>query len=344
MVSVELLHTETHESHMMGAALDWATTVRHQMLGPFLWHMLGRHCRDADLIIAQQEVKYLRCHMLLLKSRIWGPKFAYWGHGRNFQARNPNSVAEKVKKFLSRRVDWWFAYNDLSARVVESYGYPTSRITSILNTIDINPLIEARRNLRKSDLSSLRQELNLKSENIGIYTGGLYSIKRVGFLLESVQKIREQITDFELIVIGDGCDRMLVEEAATKHSWIHYVGVKKSTEKVPYWALSKVLLMPGGVGLVITDSFALGVPMITTDTTLHGPEIEYLKNGENGMLVECGDSPAAYSDAVVRLLKDTGRLNKMRLQALESAKYYTIEVMAERFCKGVIQALDSSRL
>ncbi len=81
--------------------------------------------------------------------------------------------------------------------------------------------------------------------------------------------IRRDIPDFELVVIGKGPEADFIETAAAQHEWIHFVGPKSDDEKVPYWALSKLLLMPGLVGLVVLDSFALGVPMITTDYPYH---------------------------------------------------------------------------
>jgi exopolysaccharide biosynthesis WecB/TagA/CpsF family protein len=43
---------------------------------------------------------------------------------------------EKWKQIWLTKVDWWFAYNDLSAGIVRSLGYPEERITSVQNAID----------------------------------------------------------------------------------------------------------------------------------------------------------------------------------------------------------------
>jgi glycosyltransferase involved in cell wall biosynthesis len=108
---------------------------------------------------------------------------------------------------------------------------------------------------------------------------------------------------------------------------------------MPYWAVSKVLLMPGLVGLVIVDSFALGVPIITTEYPYHSPEIDYLKNGVNGLMIECGESPAVYADAVARLLTSPDLLSALRRGALASAADHTIEAMASNFANGIKNAL-----
>jgi glycosyltransferase involved in cell wall biosynthesis len=241
-------------------------------------------------------------------------------------------------------VHWWFAYNDLSVGVVRDLGYPDDRITSVGNAIDTRALVERRTFIAVEELASIRSKLGLQSDHVAVYTGGLYANKRLGFLLDAAERIRKHVTDFELIVIGDGPDLRIVTEAAARNPWIHDVGPKNDRDKVPYWALSKLLLMPGGVGLVVLDSFALGVPMVTTDTHLHGPEIDYLKDGVNGLLIECGESVETYADGVVALLRDESRLERLRQGALASAAEYTIEQMASNFADGVMRALATPRL
>lgn len=342
-VELNLVVSQGIGNQYLECGLDWAQTVRLKNVGPFILHGRIPGTRDVDLIIAPQETKILINYILHFKRTLGGAKFAYWGHGKNFQASNPGSMAERLKQFTSCRVDWWFAYNDLSARIVQSLGFPEERITSVGNAIDTRSLIERRNALTEAELAAVRAELKLKSSNVAVYTGGLYATKRIDFLLQAAVRIRELIPDFQLIVIGNGPDRHLVTKAASEHSWIHDLGPKNDREKVPYWALSKVLLMPGLVGLVVVDSFALGVPMVTTNYPFHSPEIDYLKNNENGLLVSCGDSTEAYARAVVELLNDSKRLERLRNGSLASAPQHTIEFMVDHFAGGIMDALTSPK-
>jgi glycosyltransferase involved in cell wall biosynthesis len=340
-IQLDLVHGGQTLDRVIQGSLEWSNPVRISRMGPFAWHHLAGHAKGADLVIVPQELKYLHCHLLLLKSRLTGSRFAYWGHGKNFQAGASGSHTERIKEFLSLQVHWWFAYNDLSAGIVRGIGFPAERITSVGNTIDTRNLIQLRQSITGDDLCKLRAELKTASSHIAVYTGGLYASKRIDFLLRSAITVRESIPDFELIVIGTGPEHQQVADAARNHPWIHAVGQKNDAEKVPYWALASVLLMPGGVGLVILDSFALGVPMVTTDTLLHGPEIDYLNDGENGLMVACGDSSAAYAKEVVNLFRDRERLDQLRNGALESAARHDIETMVENFSAGIIQALEA---
>jgi len=173
-----------------------------------------------------------------------------------------------------------------------------------------------------------------------VYTGRFFERKRIRFLMEACHEIRRSVPDFHMIWIGNGPLEDFVKEQSEMHTWIHFVGVKDDTEKVPYWVISKLLLMPGAVGLVVLDAFALGVPMVTTDIPNHGPEIDYLKDGENGVIVSPGDSLSAYAEAVVDLLTDETRYIRMRSMALAECEHYSAEKMAANFAEGIEASLS----
>lgn len=340
-ITLDLVHGKDRDKRMVAGELDWSIPVSIRKVGPFSWHACMPPTRPYDLIIAPQEIKYLGCLFLQACSWFGGTKFAYWGHGKTFQANNQNSLTERLKRFLATKVHWWFAYNDLSARIVADLGLPKERITSVGNAIDTKGLVQARAALDQGTLEELKTSLGIASDHVAVYTGGIYSNKRIPFLLEAARRVRAQIPDFHLLVIGEGPDRPLVSAAARDYPWIHDLGPKNDAEKVPYWAISQMLLMPGVVGLVVVDSFALGVPLITTDYPYHGPEIDYLKSGMNGLLVACGDDVEAYATEVIRLFQSPEELQRLRQGALDSAPHHTIERMVENFAAGVLLAIDA---
>jgi hypothetical protein len=62
--------------------------------------------------------------------------------------------------------------------------------------------------------------------------------------------------------------------------------------------------MPGLVGLTVLDCAAAGIPIVTTAYPYHSPEIEYLRAGGNGLIVDDSRSVGAYAEAVVSVLQD----------------------------------------
>jgi glycosyltransferase involved in cell wall biosynthesis len=322
----------------------WTVHTPSWRLGKICWQDLGNAVNGSHLVVFPQMIRYPRS--LIEQGVNWfrNRKTAFWGHGKYFDPAWDGKTSERLKGWLSKHVDWWFAYNNRSAGVVrDGLGYPAERITVVMNATDTHSMRKKANHTSAEDLQTLRNDLNCQSQNVGIYTGTLYSSKRIPFLLEASRRVRRQIPDFELIVVGSGDDSRLVEAAASQLPWIHYVGRKNDEEKVPYWMLAKILLIPGAVGLVVNDSLAMGLPMITSAFPFHGPEIDYLRHGENGWIVDDWDNVDAYAAATIQLMEDEASRAKLAAAALADGEVYTIEAMADRFSVGVVKALESER-
>ena len=323
--------------------LNWSTPVHTTWVGPFIWQEVNSLCLQCDLVVVPQQLRQLSSILLHLSRFTGNRRHAFWGHGASQHAANLSPPVKAWKKYLSKRVDWWFAYNNMAADFVKDMGYPEERITRVMNAIDTTGIHQQLKELAGDDLESVRRDLGIDSHNVAVYTGSLRQIKRPEFLVAACEKIRERVPDFEMILIGDGPDAPMMEEAAARWPWFHYLGRKNDMEKVPYCALAKLLLMPGGVGLVVLDSFALGIPMVTTENRFHGPEIDYLKDGVNGLMVKPGDDPDHYAAEVAALLRDDPRREAMAAAALAERGRYSSEDMADRFATGIMQALEAPR-
>ena len=116
-------------------------------------------------------------------------------------------------------------------------------------------------------------------------------------------------------------------------------GAKFDEERVPYLMLGKLMLMPGAVGLAVLDAFCLEVPLVTIDVPYHGPEIEYLVDGTNGVIVERGSDARRYAAVVAELLIDDDARARLQEGCRESRERYSIECMAQRFADGVVGAM-----
>ena len=153
--------------------------------------------------------------------------------------------------------------------------------------------------------------------------------------------IRQTVPEFQLIVVGGGPDEEEIKQSATRYPWVHCVGPKFGDRKAQFLAISDVFLLPGRAGLAVLDGFAAGLPLVATRLSIHGPEMEYFEDGNNGLITAA--DPEAYAQAVARLLSNPQELQLLREGAAKSAEKYSIEVMVESFKRGIVQCLSQPK-
>ena len=325
------------------AEMPWAetrafTTVK--VAGKeLLWQPGFDLIRDSDLIITEQASKQIFNMLLAAVPERVGTRFAFWGHGRNFQSSIEGSVGEGLKRWMTRRADWFFSYNDLSTEAAIDFGMDPDRVTPVMNSTDTVHIRNVRSTLASNTSESIREELGLGDGPVALYLGGIYGHKRPQFLVDTATRIRELVPDFQMLVIGSGSQAHIVEEAAQRHSWFHHVGACYGDERVALAQVASIQLMPGLVGLNIVDAFAMGIPTVTTSIDYHSPEVEYLIHDVNGVFTPANATPDEFAHAAADLLTDEPRLARLQRGAEQSGRDLSVEEMAQRFADGVVQAL-----
>jgi glycosyltransferase involved in cell wall biosynthesis len=292
---------------------------------------------QADLVIVVQATGYLLNYPLLALSGLGLKRIAFWGHGLNRQG-DASSFSERIKRRLACAVDWWFAYTQQTARYLASVGMDPARITMIENAVDTREFRSAVASVTDAEIADMRSRLGLTSEHrVALYCGSLYSEKRVPYLLEMAAQAAALIPGFRLLVVGSGNEAHLVREYANGHSSVIYAGPLFSGDKAACFRLSEVFVCPGLVGLGILDSFAAGLPMVTTKDALHSPEIDYLVHGVNGLMVDGG--AAEFAHTVVELLRNPVQLARLAQGASQAAEHYTVENMVANVVRGILACL-----
>lgn len=329
-------------------ALPWADVMHNRILRvrgvDLVWQPYPRALRDADLVVLIQENRVLSNYPWLLRLGVHAAqRVAYWGHGRNLQSAAPQGLRERWKRWFVNRVDWWFAYTDSTRSLLMDDGFPAERISVLDNAIDNEQFARDLAAVSDAERARRRQRLGAggASPCVGLYCGSLYPDKRLELLLAAADLVHAAHADFRLVVLGDGPSRGLVTDAATSRPWLHWVGVQRGAEKAAWFRAADLYLSPGAVGLHVLDAFGAGLPMVTTRTARHGPEICYLESGRNGLVVD--DGPQGYAEAVLRLLRDPSDLARLRLAAFADAGRYTLENMVQRFVQGIEGCLAMPR-
>ncbi|WP_160167682.1 glycosyltransferase family 4 protein [Methylomonas sp. MK1] len=298
----------------------------------FLRHSLS-HILWADFVITEQANKHFHNYLLIIFHVLGLKKFGYWGHGQNRQG-NPDSWRERMKKLLSKKCDWWFAYTEGVARYIGGLGYPKSQITALNNSIDTSYFQQLLADVTANDIEEFKFRFQIDaSARIGLFCGSLYGEKRLDFLLDAAVLIHNKNPGFVLLVVGSGDDRSLVEKYSNRYSYIKYLGPLFNKEKALAFKSAEIFLCPGLVGLAILDAFVAGLPLFTCNIPYHSPEIEYLQSGYNGLMTNA--VPEEYAGEIVNTLDDLEKLVFLRNNAISGAKFFSIENMAQNFFNGI---------
>lgn len=325
--------------------LDWAIPIRNRYLTigslGLIWQPCHRLLQGADLIIVEQANKLLLNYVLLLERALGLRRIGYWGHGRNFQCESQHSPSELAKRSLIRHVDWWFAYNEATARLLQSAHYPQDKTTVVQNATDTATLIKEATNASEESVYSTRESLGVpRDAQVCAYVGGMYPLKRLDYLLTACDTIRSETPSFHMVFVGGGESSEMIERAASTRPWIHHLGPLFGPDLVRVLKTCELLLVPASVGLVVLDSFALEIPLIAVEGAGHGPEIEYLDSGVNGILLPADTPHVGYAKAVTALLSDRMALASLQSGCKDAATTFTIENMAANFANGILAALD----
>lgn len=313
--------------------LPWARvirTVRAPVAGRHLvWQPVLRGSRSYDLVVVEQASRMLVNYPLLVRQYAGGPRVALWGHGADLQPDGgwASAVGETVKRSISRRPHWWFAYSEGSARRVQALGFDPVRITVVHNAIDTSWL--------RPDVPRVAARM--------LYVGGLVDEKRLDLLIAAADRAVRALPSAHLVVVGDGPLRAKVHALAHTRPHVQLAGRLLGPDVHRQLCAAQLLVVPGMVGLVVLDAFHARTPLVTIAHGRHSPEFEYLSDGVDGLVVPRSDNDACTADrlaqTLVRTLTSPTELDRLRDGCARSDTRHSLDVMVDAFAGGVRRAL-----
>ncbi|WP_447603190.1 glycosyltransferase family 4 protein [Nitrospira sp. Nam80] len=294
----------------------------------------------SDIVVAPQELQCLTVPYLWARRKRICKNWIWWGHGYNHQASvNPSlstTIKEVIKQFMTRRADGLITYTAKGAEYWRQRGFPKDRVIPYFNTIDVEGLRNAAKEISEDQLSHVRQKIGTEGKQVLLFSGRLYAEKKVDFLIRAFAILKKAHPAVVLLIIGDGEERGKLEGLVAQLDVrdVHFLGeVIDPKETAVYFLLSDLMVVPGLVGLVIVHGFAYGLPMITTEHSVHSFEVEYLSN-KNGVITS--KSETRYADAIREILSSEPRLRTMRKAAKRDADRLSLALSAQRFVNGMI--------
>jgi glycosyltransferase involved in cell wall biosynthesis len=172
-----------------------------------------------------------------------------------------------------------------------------------------------------------------------LFAGRLAEKKGVCYLIEAMRNISGAM----LVIAGDGPLRGELKKQAGQVSGetgasIVFLGAKTHEQLREIYASADLFAMPSitakdgdkeGFGLVMLEAMASGLPVVASRS---GGIPDLINDSENGLLVPEKDS-AALADAINIVLKDKNIYSKIQKGAVNTAKRYDYEVIAQRYAE-----------
>ena len=244
-----------------------------------------------------------------------------------------------VKRMVIARAEGYFSTSDVHDEYYLAYGakphqlfrYPFSSVRE--HDVLRDPPTAAQR-------LAAKQQLGINQPKMILSVGQFIHRKGYDILLKACASLTD---DTAVCIVGGEPPqeyRQLVSDLAL--STVHFAGFKQRAELSLYYTAADVFVLPTREdiwGLVINEALAHALPVITTDRCVAGLEL-VAKNG-CGRLVTAG-SVEALEGALHLVLEDSELSWGMERRALEVAKNYTVERMAQRHVQILCQEVGSN--
>lgn len=208
--------------------------------------------------------------------------------------------------------------------------------------------------VKETDSRAIKNSLSIDGKKVVGFTGRLRYEKGLDILIDAMPEVLRSYPDTVLIVIGDGPDRMSLEQRAeslgmksqseeqraeseesreqraengetTTQYNILWLGQKTPEEVYQLYSIMDVVAVPSlfeGFGLVAAEAQAAGLPVVAA--RIDGLT-EIMDDGVSGYLVETGNS-MELSGAIMDLFSNPEKARNMGMKGQESVReHFSIE-------------------
>jgi glycosyltransferase involved in cell wall biosynthesis len=297
---------------------------------------LHRFARLARLM-RRERFDILHSHMF--GSNLWGSLF-----GRAHRVpviiaheHNWSFSGERVRVWIDRRVIGRFATRFIAVSnaqrelMTSVEGIPADRIV-VLPTAYIPS--------RESSETDIRSELGLPSRTPIVGTAAiLRTEKALEVLIEAQLEVIRRVPEAHLVIAGEGGREPALRARAVElgiADRVHLIGRRFDVDALlRSFDVGAMSSDWEGMPLFVFECMAARTPLVATEV---GGLPEVVDSGRTGLLVQHRD-PSALADAIVGLLSDPDRRERLANAAAQHLDEFTIDAVSHRFAELYEQLL-----
>ena len=288
------------------------------------------------VIICDLAMGMLNLPVIIFLCKLLKIKIAFWSHGYNRKTGfDPKKrLIDKYRLFLMRYVDANIVYSQNDKNFIGEYL--KNPIFVAQNTLDTNRLAIIYESLEKEGSNSIKKRLKITQKFNIVFIGRLLTSKMPEVLINIYDKL---LATYGLRIgvhfIGDGemMERLRSLVAEKKHpkDFYFYGAIYDDKKSGEILYVCDLMVNPGALGLSVNHVLCFDCPVVSFEKigaeTAHGPEVEYVINGETGFLLKDFDSMVKI---IYSYLKDEGLRTEMKNNIhLSIKKKFPLEKMVQ---------------
>ena len=284
-----------------------------------IWQVLTRDCRDYKKLLEGTAPLLIHAHFgvegvyaLPLAKSMNLPLITTF-HG--FDATTSNLALVRsgspswfnyalLKRKLAQSGDLFLCVSEFIRNKVLAMGFPSEK--THVHYIGI-------------DTDKIQPRLIIKEQPIIVHVARLVKKKGTEYLIRAFAKSEKRIKKAKLIIIGDGplmASLKILAQDLKISDKVSFLGALQHSEVLEYISSASVLVLPSvtadtgdaeGLGMVLLEASALGVPLIGTN---HGGIPEVIKDGKTGYLVPERDIDAL-AEKIYQIMSDNNQRHLM---------------------------------
>jgi len=181
-----------------------------------------------------------------------------------------------------------------------------------------------------------RKELGLKDDKkylIGV--GRLVKRKGFEYLIKSLKLLNENV---ECLIIGDGPEKENLKQLAINlgvEQRVNLLGyLSEEDKKFQYLAVSDIFVLSSlheGFGIVLQEAMQVGLPIIATNI---GGQVDFIKDGENGFLVNIKDEESI-ADSAKKILNSNDSINEFSKNNFKKILFFQDIKISQDYLKNI---------
>ena len=157
-----------------------------------------------------------------------------------------------------------------------------------------------------------------------LFIGRLIASKRIDKLIAFYKRLKEDVPNLRLEIIGDGPESYYVKKAMVIERDIIWHGILIDEDKIaPIMSRVSIVFVPGHSGLSINHAFAYGRPYVTLQGLSHAPELDYIDVGVNGYILD--NDFESNIITIKELLCNRNILEKFCKNAIAKGEYLSVQ-------------------